>query len=132
MEESPAFETMMPGFFVREHSRAFMTIREGTMTFSRISLRTLSIITLTIAIALGLGRDASATEVKIVGRTLFVDGAPFTIKGVNYSPVPVGTAPESTPPYGDYFTADHSHIYDRDLPLLRDMGGKCYPDLWLE
>jgi hypothetical protein len=25
-------------------------------------------------------------------------------------------------PYGDYFTSDYSGIYDRDLPLLRDMG----------
>jgi RHS repeat-associated protein len=56
------------------------------------------------------------------GRQLMVNGAPFTVKGVVYSPVPIGIDPETTAPYGDYFTSDYSDIFERDLPLLRDMG----------
>jgi len=69
-----------------------------------------------------LTADLWATTVERNGRQILVDGAPFTIKGVVYSPVPIGIDPETTPPYGDYFTSDHSAIYDRDLPLLRQMG----------
>jgi len=70
----------------------------------------------------GLIGSTYATTVSISGRKILVDGAPFTIKGVGYSPVPIGVDPETTPPYGDYFTSNYSAIYDRDLPLLRDMG----------
>jgi parallel beta-helix repeat protein len=62
------------------------------------------------------------TPVTVNGRKLMINGNPFTIKGVGYSPVPIGDDPETTSPYGDYFTSDYSSIYDRDLPLLRDMG----------
>ncbi|MEW6419257.1 MAG: LamG-like jellyroll fold domain-containing protein [Nitrospirota bacterium] len=62
------------------------------------------------------------TPVTIEGRQLLVNGNPLTIKGVGYSPVPIGDDPETTSPYGDYFTSDYSNIYDRDLPLLRQMG----------
>ena len=47
---------------------------------------------------LGLGRNLFAAEVKIVQGKLFVNGEPFTIKGVGYSPVPAGVDPETTPP----------------------------------
>jgi YD repeat-containing protein len=62
------------------------------------------------------------TTVAVSGRQLLVEGNPFAIKGVGYSPVPIGVDPETTPPYGDYFTSAYSGIYDRDLPLLRKMG----------
>jgi YD repeat-containing protein len=62
------------------------------------------------------------STVTVNGRQLLVNGNPFTIKGVGYSSVPIGVDPEITPPYGDYFTSDQKSIYDRDLPLLRDMG----------
>jgi len=48
--------------------------------------------------------------------------APATVKGVVYSPVPLGIDPEVSPPYGDYFTLTHSNIWKRDLALLRGMG----------
>jgi len=44
------------------------------------------------------------------------------VKGVVYSPVPIGIDPEVTPPYGDYFTSTQSDIWKRDLALLRGMG----------
>jgi uncharacterized repeat protein (TIGR02543 family) len=60
--------------------------------------------------------------VTINNKQLMVDGNPFTIKGVAYSPTPIGDDPKTTPPYGDYFTATYGDIYSRDLPLLRQMG----------
>lgn len=58
----------------------------------------------------------SKTVVKVEGRQILVNGTPFTIKGVGYSPTPIGETPES-PPY-DYLD---SLIYSRDLPLLKEM-----------
>jgi hypothetical protein len=63
-----------------------------------------------------------AAKVEIYGGQLLVNGEPFIIKGVNYSPVPIGIDPEGTSPYGDYFTGEYSPIYERDLPLLREIG----------
>jgi len=62
------------------------------------------------------------SSITISGRQIFVNGDPFIIKGVGYSPVPIGHDPETTPPYGDYFTPEYNSIYDRDLLLLREMG----------
>lgn len=70
----------------------------------------------------GLIDNTYAASVKTNGKQILVNGKPFTVKGVNYSPVPIGVDPETTPPYGDYFTANYSAIYERDLPLLRKMG----------
>ena len=75
-----------------------------------------------IFFSFGLTGSTYATTFSISGRQILVDGAPFTIKGVGYSPVPIGIDPETTPPYGDYFTSNYSPIYERDLPLLRQMG----------
>jgi hypothetical protein len=67
-------------------------------------------------------RETSTTQVIIQNRQILVNNEPFTIRGVGYSPTPIGIDPETTPPYGDYYTVDYSAIYDRDLPLLRQMG----------
>jgi RHS repeat-associated protein len=81
------------------------------------------LITASIILAIfGLVTNVFPADVKIIQDRLYVEGEHFVIKGVNYSPVPIGADPEITPPYGDYFTAQHSPIYERDLPLLREMG----------
>lgn len=73
-----------------------------------------------------LSQTSAATtapsSVSFQGRQLMVNNAPFTIKGVLYSPVPIGADPEAQAPYGDYFSPAYTAIHDRDLPLLRDMG----------
>jgi hypothetical protein len=61
------------------------------------------------------------STVSITNKQLLVNGQPFTVKGVVYSPVPIGDDPETMSPYGDYFTSDYSGIYNRDFPLLSDM-----------
>jgi RHS repeat-associated protein len=66
--------------------------------------------------------NSFATTVKVQNGSLLVNEEPFIIKGVTYSPVPIGVDPETTPPYGDYFTSRYRAIYERDLSLLRQMG----------
>ena len=56
-----------------------------------------------------------ATEVKVVGRQLFVDDNLFTVKGVCYSPIPVGE-------YHTYDWSSYSDNYGKDFALLRAMG----------
>jgi len=67
-------------------------------------------------------RKTSVSGVAVSGRQIRVNGAPFTITGVDYSPAPIGIDPETTPPYGDRFTSGYSSIYGRDLPVLRELG----------
>lgn len=64
-------------------------------------------------------------SVRLCKEKLLVEGESFTMKGVGYHPVPIGHD-GNLPPYGDYFTHvppddDYSGIYERDLPLIRDM-----------
>lgn len=66
--------------------------------------------------------NSAATTVTVSDRQVLVNGAPFTIRGVGYAPAPIGDDPETTPPYGDYFTSGYNAIYSRDLPTLRRMG----------
>ena len=64
------------------------------------------------------------TPVDVSGKQLLVNGTPFTVKGVVYSPVPIGEDPHASP-YGDYFTAPYSALHNRDLPVLRTLGANA-------
>ncbi len=57
-----------------------------------------------------------AANVKIVGRQMFVDGKPFTVKGVNYGYTPVGSG------YSTYDWTIHPEFYKADFALIRAMG----------
>ena len=61
-------------------------------------------------------KPQSTGPVRISGRALSVGGSQFTIKGVCYQPVPIGEVPWEYDVYSDAGT------YNRDLPILRDMG----------
>ncbi len=65
------------------------------------------------------------TPVTVTGKQLLVNGTPFAVKGVVYSPVPVGEDPNLAAPYGDYFTEPYGALHERDLPLLRTMGANA-------
>ena len=60
-------------------------------------------------------------RVRVQGRQLYVDGEPFIVKGICYSPIPVNESVYFAP-YGDYFSADYSFLWLRDLPLIKAMG----------
>jgi len=52
---------------------------------------------------------------------LLIDEKPMLVKGICYSPIPINESVYFAP-YGDYFTADYSFIWLRDLPLIKAMG----------
>lgn len=60
-------------------------------------------------------KGVSRGSVKIIGRRIYVSGDTFTIRGVGYSPVPIGKHISSA----KLFVPEH---WNRDLPLLREMG----------
>ena len=73
-----------------------------------------------LALALPAALCASS-RVRVHGRQLLVDGRPFEVRGVCYSPVPINESVYFAP-YGDYFTAEYSFIWRRDLPHIKAMG----------
>ncbi|MEW6347500.1 MAG: hypothetical protein AB1646_00430 [Thermodesulfobacteriota bacterium] len=58
---------------------------------------------------------------RVSDQQIMLNGRPFFVKGVNYSPTPVGGS-FNWSPFGDWFTARWHDIYDRDLPKLRELG----------
>ena len=52
---------------------------------------------------------------------IFVDGKKMVIKGMNYSPVPIGTKPGNEP-YGDYFVLNYRNVWKPDLAMMRAAG----------
>ena len=64
----------------------------------------------------GTNIKQSTGRVVVTGHQMLVDGKPFIIKGVGYSPVPIGEGSK------DYYTSNYADIYNRDLPILRKMG----------
>jgi hypothetical protein len=67
---------------------------------------------------------SAPTLVTVSGRQLLVDGTPFTVKGVNYSPTPVGSsvAGASGGCTGPYQWWTDQAIYNADFPLIKRMG----------
>src|SRR3990167_2139293 len=86
-------------------------------------LITIAIMIIFIIDNIALANIASIeAKVAIKDRQILLNGNPFIVKGVGYSPVPIGTDPEAGEPYGDYYTYNFNKVYNRDLPLLRKIG----------
>lgn len=68
-----------------------------------------------------LGLLAMAGAVEIYNNSLWVDGSVYHVKGVAYSPVPIGESVFS-PPFGDYSSPQYSAIWNRDFPSIREAG----------
>ena len=66
---------------------------------------------------------SSATNVTVAGRAILVDGEPFFVKGVCYSPIPIGQTPDF-PPNGDYFMASRFCF----RAFLISLGARCRVD----
>lgn len=64
---------------------------------------------------------ADCAVVKANGFQITLDGQPFVIKGMNYSPVPIGAAPRYIP-YGDYFIPYYANVWKPDLDNMRAAG----------
>jgi hypothetical protein len=64
---------------------------------------------------------SDAATVTTSGFDLFVNGNRMVIKGMDYSPVPIGAVP-GDPPYGDYFVPEYSNVWTPDIQRMRAAG----------
>jgi hypothetical protein len=80
--------------------------------------QTIAILLLVTAIT---SPHASSAVVTADGFQLKLNGQPFVIKGMNYSPVPIGAAPRYIP-YGDYFIPYYANVWKPDLDKMREAG----------
>jgi hypothetical protein len=64
---------------------------------------------------------APAAVVTATGFQIKLNGQPFVVKGMNYSPVPIGTAP-GIAPYGDYFVPNYANVWKPDIDNIRAAG----------
>jgi hypothetical protein len=62
------------------------------------------------------------SEFSVQDRQILLNGDPFVVKGVNYSPLPPGTTPAEYTEWGDVFHRDFNVIHTRDLELMRTVG----------
>jgi hypothetical protein len=60
-------------------------------------------------------------NVTTAGFDLRVNGNPMVIKGMNYSPVPIGALP-GNPPYGDCLTPEYMNVWLPDIESMRAAG----------
>ena len=77
--------------------------------------------TIILAAATTSAHGEPNTRVKAFGFNLQLNGKPLVIKGMNYSPVPIGTAPGFIP-YGDYFIPYYANVWKPDVDKIREAG----------
>jgi hypothetical protein len=75
-----------------------------------------------VAVASGcISVQRTPSKVSVVDQKLLVDGQEFYVKGVTYSPVPVGSDPEKpTRTFVDWL--NHPEIYRNDFALMKKAG----------
>jgi hypothetical protein len=73
---------------------------------------------------LGTVIAGQSAQLTFNGRSVFLNGQPFLMKGVCYAPNPIGHSGEQAP-NGDFFTTSWRTVYLRDLPSMREMGVNC-------
>jgi hypothetical protein len=94
----------------------------GTPNLLRSPHRLVQII---VAATVAIVGSASAAKVTADGFQVKVNGKNFVVKGVTYSPVPIGVRPGDAPPYGDYFTINYRNVWEPDIGLMRAAGINC-------
>lgn len=67
-------------------------------------------------------KPVSTGPVQLIGKSLFVEGRPFTVKGVGYQPTPIGTPMSSA---ALQFMYTDPGIIARDMPLLRALNANA-------
>jgi hypothetical protein len=65
---------------------------------------------------------AATTAFTVSGRYILLNGAKFFVKGMVYSPTPIGNGVSDPPSLDDPLRDGNSAIWGRDLPNLRAMG----------
>ena len=67
-------------------------------------------------------RGSSGSAFTVSGRFILLNGNKFYVKGMVYSPTPIGNGVSDPPSLDDPLRDDNSGIWSRDLPLMRAMG----------
>ena len=87
----------------------------ATIRFAKFSYLVATVFLLaTAAAALGAVVTTDGFQLKLNGQS-------FVIKGMNYSPVPIGAAPRYIP-YGDYFIPYYANVWKPDIDKMRQAG----------
>ena len=68
------------------------------------------------------GNGSSGSAFTVSGRFILLNGNKFYVKGMVYSPTPIGNGVSDPPSLDDPLRDDNSGIWSRDLPLMRAMG----------
>jgi hypothetical protein len=89
--------------------------------FAKFSCAIATMIILVAAATNAFAAGEPNARVKASGFNLQLNGKPFVIKGMNYSPVPIGTAPGNIP-FGDYFVPNYANVWKPDLDKIRETG----------
>ncbi|MBV9719306.1 MAG: hypothetical protein JOZ77_08300 [Candidatus Eremiobacteraeota bacterium] len=66
--------------------------------------------------------SSNGTAFTVSGRYILLNGKKFYVKGVSYSPTPIGNGVSDPPGLDDVLRNGNSGIWERDLPALRAMG----------
>jgi hypothetical protein len=67
-------------------------------------------------------RATSGSAFTVSGRFVLLNGTKFYVKGMVYSPTPIGNGVSDPPALNDPLRDGNSVIWQRDLPLMRAMG----------
>jgi hypothetical protein len=94
------------------------TIKQNIMTSIRFTKFSSLIATVFL---LATASAAPGAVVTTDGFELKLNGQPFVIKGMNYSPVPIGAVPRFMP-YGDYFIPYYANVWKPDIDKMRKAG----------
>jgi hypothetical protein len=79
------------------------------------------IVALILLVTAGTIPRATSAVVKADEFQIRLNGQPFVVKGMNYSPVPIGAAPRYIP-YGDYFIPYYANVWKPDIDKMRAAG----------
>lgn len=79
------------------------------------------IVALILLVTAGTIPRATSAVVKADEFQVRLNGQPFVVKGMNYSPVPIGAAPRYVP-YGDYFIPYYDNVWKPDVDKMRAAG----------
>lgn len=74
------------------------------------------------AFSFDLSPFEASDSIKFDGYTLYINKSRFNIKGVAYSPVPIGSSVLYVQPFGDYTSSQYKSIWQRDFPKMKEMG----------
>jgi hypothetical protein len=89
--------------------------------FTRSRCATFAILLSFVGISAYAGNIATNTKFTASGFVLHLNGQPFVIKGMDYSPVP-GDALPGDAPFGDYFIPDYANAWKPDIDNMRAAG----------